>query len=210
MNLEEEMHPVHWFSLTNLKGAGISLAIGAAVYFGVIRPLLTRKKENEIREYTDRWPTWLDLEEAVYRPLCAGVTRLTTWICSGINFFGSTILPGICRFLMEKPIRLLASVPDALTDEEEHRPLPRAVRQTVKNLIRGIALVPDAAVRLAEKSVLRRIPIPAERPGDSCPDDLAVHDVIPKKAVNVVNSFSYGLILFGTGLIAVLLYLIFN
>jgi hydrogenase-4 component B len=32
MHLEEKMHAIHWFSLTNLKGAGISLLIGAAVY----------------------------------------------------------------------------------------------------------------------------------------------------------------------------------
>ena len=147
--------------------------------FGFIRPLLTRKNENGTREYTDRWPTWLDLEEAVYRPLCAGITRLTTWICGGISYFGSEVLPAACRFLLDKPIRLIASLP-------------------------------DAAASLAEKTVLRRIPIPAENPADSRPEDLAVPDVVPKKAVNIVNSFSYGLILFGTGLIAVLLYLIFT
>ena len=210
MNGEGVHHAIHWFSLENLKGAGISLAIGAIVYFGVIRPLLTRKKQNGIREYTDRWPTWLDLEEAVYRPLVSGVTWLTTRICGGINTFGSKILPAACWFLMEKPIRLLASVPDALTDEEDRRPLARGIRGAVRNVIRGIALIPDAAADLAEKSILRRIPIPAKKPGDSQPDDLSVPDVVPKKAVNIVNSFSYGLILFGAGLIAVLLYLIFN
>ena len=166
MNLEEKMHAVHWFSL-----------LGAAGYFGVIRPLLMRKKENGIREYTDRWPSWLDLEEAVYRPLCAAVTRAITWISEGINWFGSRFLPAACRFLMEKPIRILASVPDALAG-------------------------------LIEKSILRRIPIPAAKPEDFGPDDLAMHDVIPKKAVNIMNSFSYGLILFGAGLIGILLYLI--
>ena len=210
MNGEGMEHAVHWFSPENLKGAGISLAIGAAVYFGFIRPLLTRKNENGTREYTDRWPTWLDLEEAVYRPLCAGITRLTTWICGGISYFGSEVLPAACRFLLDKPIRLIASLPDALTDEEDRRTLPRMIRLTVKNIIRGVALGPDAAASLAEKTVLRRIPIPAENPADSRPEDLAVPDVVPKKAVNIVNSFSYGLILFGTGLIAVLLYLIFT
>ena len=135
---------------------------------------------------------------------------LTTRICGGINTFGSKILPAACWFLMEKPIRLLASVPDALTDEEDRRPLARGIRGAVRNVIRGIALIPDAAADLAEKSILRRIPIPAIKPGDSQPDDLSVPDVVPKKAVNIVNSFSYGLILFGAGLIAVLLYLIFN
>ena len=209
MNMEETMHAVHWFSWTNLKGAGISLLIGAAVYTGVIRPLLMRKKENGIREYTDRWPSRLDLEEAVYRPLCAAVTRALTWISAGINTFASRILPGVCRFLMEKPIRMLAAVPDALTDGES-RGLPGMIRTAVRGLIRDIAGIPDAAVSLAEKSILRRIPVREARPGDSRPDDLALHDIIPKKAVNIVNSFSYGLILFGIGLIGILLYLIFT
>ena len=38
----------------------------------------------------------------------------------------------------------------------------------MKNIIRGIALVPDAAASLAEKTILRRIPIPADiDPGDA-------------------------------------------
>ena len=210
MNLEEKMHDVHWFSPANLKGAGISLAIGAAGYFGVIRPLLMRKREDGIREYADRWPSRLDLEEAVYRPLCAAVTWLLTRISEGIHFFGSRTLPAACRFLMEKPIRMLASFPDALTDGGEARTLPRILRLAVKKTIRGIALLPDALAGIAEKSILRRIPIPAEKPEDLQPDDLAMHDVMPKKAVQVMNSFSYGLILFGAGLIGILLYLILS
>ena len=208
MHLEEKMHAIHWFSWTNLKGAGISLLIGAAVYFGVIRPLLTKKREDGIREYTDRWPSRLDLEEAVYRPLCAAVTKAITWVSGLVDFLGSKGLPGICRFMMEKPLRAIAAVPDALTDNDENKPLPRIIRAAVKNLFRGIAGIPDAASVLAEKTILRRIPIPAANPEDAQPDDLAVHDRIPKKAIDVMTNFSYGLILFGLGLAAVVLYLI--
>ena len=177
MHLEEKMHAIHWFSWTNLKGAGISLLIGAAVYFGVIRPLLTKKREDGIREYTDRWPSRLDLEEAVYRPLCAGVTWLITKVSGVIDLLGSKGLPGTCRLLMEKPVRWIAGIPDAVS-------------------------------MLAENTVLRRIPVPANKPEDAQPDDLAVHDHIPKKAIDVMTNFSYGLIVFGLGLVAVVLYLI--
>ena len=61
---------------------------------------------------------------------------------------------------------------------------------------------------LAENTILRRIPVPAKKPEDAQPDDLAVHDHIPKKAIDVMTNFSYGLIVFGLGLVAVVLYLI--
>ena len=53
-----------YFSLTNLSGACISIGIGIAVYFLIVRPLLTRDGElvNVI-------PRWCDLERKLYRPL---------------------------------------------------------------------------------------------------------------------------------------------
>ena len=86
--------------------------------------------------------------------------------------------------------------------------MKKALRAAVKNVFRGIAGIPDAASVLAEKTILRRIPIPAANPEDAQPDDLAVHDRIPKKAIDVMTNFSYGLIVFGLGLVAVVLYLI--
>ena len=57
-------HPVHYLSLENLKGAAISVAIGAAVYLGIVRRWM-RKNGN----YVNRWPAGLDLEDRFYRPL---------------------------------------------------------------------------------------------------------------------------------------------
>jgi formate hydrogenlyase subunit 3/multisubunit Na+/H+ antiporter MnhD subunit len=57
--------PTPYFGGEALLGAGISLCIGAAVYFGIVRPLLHHAKNT----YRDRWPAWLDLEEKLYRPL---------------------------------------------------------------------------------------------------------------------------------------------
>ena len=54
---------VAWFSLENLKGAAISLTIGAGVYLLIVRGLMTEGKAY-------RKPTTvLDLEDDVYRPL---------------------------------------------------------------------------------------------------------------------------------------------
>ena len=65
-------HGVHYFAWVNLKGACISLGIGAAVYLLVVRTLLVRREGSET-VYLDRWPRWLDLEERVYRPALRGL-----------------------------------------------------------------------------------------------------------------------------------------
>lgn len=88
---------IHWFSLENLKGAAISLAIGAAVYLLVIRTLLMRKDKTGRKVYVNLWPAWLDLETLLYRPLVekllpflgALVSRildnLTDWLVALLN-----------------------------------------------------------------------------------------------------------------------------
>ena len=62
--LEEAGELVSYFGLKNLSGGGISILIGMAVYVLFIRGSLMRN-EN----YVNLWPSWLDLEELIYRPL---------------------------------------------------------------------------------------------------------------------------------------------
>ncbi len=60
---------VHYFSFGNLKGALVSIVIGAALYVLVVRLLLMVKTQNEkSRIYVDRWPSFIDLEDYFYRP----------------------------------------------------------------------------------------------------------------------------------------------
>lgn len=63
-------HLVSYFSFVNLKGGLISIGIGIALYFLVIRTLLMEKAEGEEgKRYVNRWPSWMDLENLVYRPV---------------------------------------------------------------------------------------------------------------------------------------------
>ena len=64
----EGLHPVHYFSLTNLKGSAISICIGIVLFLLVGMKGLTRGK-GEQQRYLQVWPKWLDLENSVYRPL---------------------------------------------------------------------------------------------------------------------------------------------
>lgn len=68
MQITEKSQPVSWFSLSNLKGAAISIVIGVLVYLTVVR-LWMIKKEKEMPVYVDRWDRHLDLENTIYRPV---------------------------------------------------------------------------------------------------------------------------------------------
>ena len=57
-------HAVDYFATVNLEGAAISAAIGAGVYFLVVRTLLIQRGR-----YVDPIPPWLDLERSLYRPV---------------------------------------------------------------------------------------------------------------------------------------------
>ena len=60
-------HAVHYFTWTNLKGAVICIVIAAVLYPLVVRRLLMRT-QNGVRVYVNVLPTWMDLEDSVYRP----------------------------------------------------------------------------------------------------------------------------------------------
>ena len=98
---ESFMHSAHatndvvYFSLNSLKGALISLIIGAILYLIVVRKLLM-KKENGVDIYLDRWPKKLDLEEGLYRPL---ILKWLPNIFGGIVDFIGNIPEGIIYLL---------------------------------------------------------------------------------------------------------------
>ena len=68
MNGPAHHHAVNYFSLENLEGAAISVAIGVAVYVFIIRKFLIRDGE-----YLDLWPEWLNIENILFRPVIAGL-----------------------------------------------------------------------------------------------------------------------------------------
>ena len=68
--------------------------------------------------------------------------------------------------------------------------------------------LPDAIVSLLGKTILKKIPIPAETPEDREKAELAVPIHMPEREAQIMDSFSYGLLLFGLGLCATLVYLL--
>ena len=71
MQVEKEAGKVAWFSFENLKGAAISILIGAIIYLVIVR-FWMMKKENGSIVYINRWNQYLDLENLIYRPILLG------------------------------------------------------------------------------------------------------------------------------------------
>lgn len=68
MQVDKEAGKMAWFSFENLKGAAISVIIGAVIYLVIVR-LWMMKKENGSTVYVNRWNQYLDLENLIYRPI---------------------------------------------------------------------------------------------------------------------------------------------
>lgn len=62
-------HRINYFAWINIKGALISILIGAIVYLFVIRPLMIMQNEKAEEEYVDQLPAWLDIYNLLWQPL---------------------------------------------------------------------------------------------------------------------------------------------
>lgn len=82
--------PFRYFAAANLRGAAVSLAIGAAVYLVVVRGLLRRRTGDNIT-YPDRWPAGLDLEDRVYRPVLRGASFLGALCARAVSNVGELL-----------------------------------------------------------------------------------------------------------------------
>lgn len=64
----DKAEPISYFALHNMKGSIISIFIGILLYVGIVKILLVAKEDGK-EVYKDYWPKWLDLENLVYRPV---------------------------------------------------------------------------------------------------------------------------------------------
>jgi hydrogenase-4 component B len=196
-------HPVHYFAWVNLKGSLISIAIGAILYFVVVRGWMMEKGV-----YVDRWPAWLDLEERLYRPLLLNLLP---------RFFG-----GICTALDRGPDLLAAALPkigaflagimDILADG-----VVVALRKTVYRdspqpgeLEEGNALTHAAGVTLnVLEELLNKTLWRHHEHRKDLEHWLVLKYAAFKENVTLIGrSLSFGLVLFCLGLCATLIYLL--
>ena len=178
-------HSVDYFTWTNLKGSVISIAIGALLYFGVVRVWLMKKQADGTKVYVNRWWKYLDLEDYFYRPV---LLRLIPTISSAICLVIDRFVDGIV-VVLRKTVYKDSSIQVEL---DEGNGITYAIGRFF-NKVKG----------LLNRTVWKRNPVKKD----------FVHQFALKFAAFKENlgfierSLSYGLILFCLGLCGVLIYL---
>ena len=89
-------HAVHYFVWANLKGAVICVLVAAVVYFVVVRRFLMEKDAEGNSVYLDCWPSWLNLEKRVYRPL---LLQVLPFIGAFFSRLAATLTDGMISVL---------------------------------------------------------------------------------------------------------------
>ncbi|HBN57069.1 MAG TPA: sodium:proton antiporter [Lachnospiraceae bacterium] len=207
---EAPAHAVHYFSLGNLKGALISLAIGALVYFGFIRKFLVGKDEKERQVYLDVWPTWLDLEDLLYRPtLHKAAIMSAACICRDIDQLYLTrkvlralletaaFLGRICDHLMDGILLFFRSTTHKSRTEKHVYLIGTRASRTLGRIL-------DNFTALLNRTVCRKKPIE-----HSFVLMFAEWEDVMHKTNRLISvSLSFGLMLAAVGLAMTLVYLL--
>ncbi|MGI6020229.1 MAG: complex I subunit 5 family protein [Lachnospiraceae bacterium] len=184
MNLSSGID-IAYFSAENLKGAVISIAIGAAVYFLIVRPLTMKKDKTGAKYYVKLWPEWMNLEKVIYRPLLL------------------KILPAVGGFFS----RLADSFVDAfvvLLRKTTHRQRATQHNQLHEDML-GKALGQTMDVC---DSVSCRLKGKKENGSSHIPEMVEWEERTVRTNRIVVGSLAFALMLASLGLVAVLVYLL--
>ncbi|MBO4324479.1 MAG: sodium:proton antiporter [Lachnospiraceae bacterium] len=197
------------FTAENVKGGAISAAIGLAVYFFAVRPLTERKGRKNVIEYVNRYPAYIDLENALYRPVL--LTGLPT-VCGGACRTLEMASEGIAKMVFGFS-KLIAGFADRIADLAT-----AGVRRTV---LRPVCETPTLSttkrfslfaggIANGIRSLWRKL---LRKSGGEQKDyvkkiNRGIDDT-SETFKYVVRSLSYGLLAFCVGLLAMLLYLLY-
>lgn len=174
-------HAVHYFAWVNLKGSVISITIGAALYFLIVRGWMMREGD-----YVNRWPEWLDLEELVYRPV---ILKILPGIFGGICMLLNILTDGIVVLLRKTLYR--ESIDRG--ELEEGNALTHVI---------GVSL--NLLEELLNKTIWRH----HEHRKDLEHWFVLKYDAFKENMTVIGRSLSFGLVLFSLGLCATLVYLL--
>ncbi len=171
---------IPYYSWTNLRGALISLLIGIVVYGLVVRKGLMKEGS-----YVDRLPGWLDLEDGVYRPLL----KLLELVLAVPLRFLDGLTDGIVVFL-RKTILCDSPIPHELEEGTYLTHVAGSAADRLKKLLEPL----DAREPKEEASVEHRLALFMTRLNEN-------NHIIGR-------SLSFGLLMFCTGLLLTLIYLL--
>ena len=208
MNSEGPAEAVNYFSGANLLGAAESLLIGAALYFGVVRMLLMKKNAQGVREYVDRWPRWLDLENGVYRPLLEkilpGLVMPATRFLDRLADYARVVLNAAATFA----VRIMDECVDGVVlilkrtlfgRLKKRQPVPVGNRFTY-----SLGCVFDSVVLVLNKTFCRKRPIETRFVSVFAAGLDEMNDNVKK----ITRSVSFGLLLLCVGLYIAFAYIL--
>ena len=205
-------HAVHYFSLANLKGAGISLAIGLLVYLLFIRPVLTRE-EDGVRVYIDCWPAGLDVEERIYRPVIGALLRVggaaaqigneeklenrVYWPTLRALSFAGAVICKVLGDVFDEIALVFTRTVLAMRRYTDKIRVGNVITDTVGELA-------DNFAELINRTLLRNQPREHHYTGTFA----GLWNGMLHAIRQVTHTMSYGLLLFGLGLCVMLIYLL--
>ena len=211
--LHTEPLSVSYFSLGNLKGSLISILIGLALYFGVVRTVLMSESAEETSEksqerssersgsgagaffslrnsgkqYVNRIPGWFDLEDRVYRPLLLKVLpAVFGFVCRVLDSLVDYLVVGLRKTIFRD-----SEIPHELSEG------------TAYTHFAGV--LADKLVVLFNRTFWRR------KPHEQV-DHAHIYAMQREKYLEnefiILRSMSFGLIIFCLGLMATVIYLL--
>lgn len=185
LNAGGKAHKVAYFALTNLKGAVISIVIGALVYLVVVR-LWLMKKDEEKTSYVNRLHPYLDLENVIYRPIILKALPFALGVvCRVLDSLADTIV-----VILRKTIYKDSSLPHEL---EEGTPITHALGSLLNSL--------ESA---GNATIWRKHPKKVDYQ-----HKLAMsYEELSEDGTIISRSLSFGLLLFCVGLIITVVYLL--
>ncbi len=209
LNYNPSVENFRTFTAENLKGGAISVAIGLAIYLFAVRPLTEEKGRKNTIRYVNRYPAYVDLENALYRPvLLTGLPAVCGGVCRTLEMASEGIAKLVFGFS-----KLAAGLADRIADLTT-----AGVRRTV---LRPVCETPTLSatkrfslfaggiangVRRIWRKLLRKTG--GEQKDYAKKINRGIDDA-SETFKYVVRSLSYGLLAFCVGLLAMLLYLLY-
>lgn len=134
---------VSYFSPGNLKGSAVSIGIGVVLYVAVVRGLLMESDGSGGRRYRNCWPSWLDLENLIYRPV---LEHLLPGVCGAVCSF-------VDRYLVSTAVTVFLAVSSVACRAMDHMAdgLILLARKTTHRQVREKKAVQEKDWPLAEE-----------------------------------------------------------
>ena len=201
-------HAVHYFTWVNLKGSVISIAIGASVYFLVVRGWMMVKQADGNKNYVNRWPAWIDMEEYLYRPVLMKILPgIFGFVCKFLdNLFDilqkiavglGALAAGILNILTDGIVVFLRKT--VYRDSQDHGELEEG--NALTHVI-GVAL--NRLEALLNKTIWKK----HEHRKDLEHWFVLKSVAFKENSTLIGRSLSFGLVLFSIGLCATLIFLL--